>query len=191
MEEIKLRIEAIKSTNPFVGILNPRIIEEFCYLQLRMICELIALGCLLVHGDIEETQTSKIQKAYAADWILETLAKLHKNFYPTPGKQITSKDGKGKTIEIIKGGYLTQENLPKLYHKCGAMLHKGNLRTLRKGSIRTPDFASIQRSIDEIMQLLNHHQIQLIAGNEQIWVMMNESTTGRVRAFSMLRIGDA
>jgi hypothetical protein len=33
------------------GLPRPAI-REYCFLQLRMLCELIALGCLTAHGDL-------------------------------------------------------------------------------------------------------------------------------------------
>ncbi|MGE3580605.1 MAG: hypothetical protein AB7J28_04280, partial [Hyphomonadaceae bacterium] len=53
MEEIKYRHRALNlaAANKIEG-LGPLLCEEFCYLQLRMICELLALGCLVAHDDI-------------------------------------------------------------------------------------------------------------------------------------------
>ena len=66
MLEILVRDELIlnalnKSIPPTAAMQhNPGIYQiitgEFCYFQLRIICELIALACLTVHGDIQGTK---------------------------------------------------------------------------------------------------------------------------------------
>jgi hypothetical protein len=62
MEEIKRRGEAIRITasGQLADRIPPRMAEELCYLQLRMICELIALGSLVAHGDIKVTRAKKM-----------------------------------------------------------------------------------------------------------------------------------
>src|ERR1017187_2239008 len=56
MAEIKVRIGAINAIGGTIEHRVPAlIVREFCFLQFRMICELIALGCLTAHGDIKET----------------------------------------------------------------------------------------------------------------------------------------
>ena len=85
MEEVKLRISAIDIGLNSMTALQPReVCNEFCYLQLRMICELIAMGCLLVHEDIRAGERGK---ALIGEWsvpaIMKALEKLHPRFFPT------------------------------------------------------------------------------------------------------------
>lgn len=53
---VNMLTEAAARTNFIVEVLNKKIemprrpAYETCYLQLRMICELIAIGCLAAHG---------------------------------------------------------------------------------------------------------------------------------------------
>jgi|SRR5882724_2304781 len=71
--------------NPRSSVWNPSLSaskSEFCYLQLRMLCELIAVGCLVVHGDVEGTKG--LCKVWAADKVMKRLEKLHPDFYPHP-----------------------------------------------------------------------------------------------------------
>src|SRR5665213_3618026 len=115
MEEIKARHSIIE--NVFAGKFNlpPFAASEFCYLQLRVVCELIALACLAAHGDIEATRKGKLFKAYNADQIIKDLGRLHPDFYPRPTKQVI--DDKGVPIKVtpITSGYLTKEDLLTLY----------------------------------------------------------------------------
>jgi hypothetical protein len=123
MEEAKHRLACIDGAIDGRTGLPYQAVVEFCFLQLRMLCELIALGCLIAHGDVNPG--AKLRKAYAADEIIGLLEKLHPFFYPHAMKSA----GPYK-IEAIKGGFLTKSELLNLYHRCGSMLHRGRLKTL-------------------------------------------------------------
>src|SRR5690242_15713425 len=56
MTEIKVRINAINTGTMNQIPVPPPLVKEFCFLQIRMICELVALGCLVAHGDISDTK---------------------------------------------------------------------------------------------------------------------------------------
>jgi hypothetical protein len=66
MEEIELRVEAIDDKTNGRLRMRAKIAEESCYLQLKMISELIGLGCHVINGDIA-TRNGRIQKAHQAD----------------------------------------------------------------------------------------------------------------------------
>lgn len=86
MEEAKFRALSVNTlTSSQIG-LPVSLLREFCFLQLRMLCELIALGCLVAHGDIKETKSLALRKSYNAGNIVKGLEKLHPNFYPSPRK---------------------------------------------------------------------------------------------------------
>ena len=82
-------------------------IHELCFLQLRMLCELIALGCLTAHGDLE---TGKLKKAYEADEIIGRLQRLHPHFYPHAARQTKQGPDRYDAI-LLKDGFLTKGNL--------------------------------------------------------------------------------
>ena len=70
MSAIKSRINILRDL-----IANPRrypdlIIMEFIQLQIRMICETLAIGCLVAHGDIKATRSGRLTKTYKADLII-------------------------------------------------------------------------------------------------------------------------
>jgi hypothetical protein len=56
MEEAKVRFYVIDMAISGRTGLPERGVREFCYLQLRMLCEVIALACLTANGNIKETQ---------------------------------------------------------------------------------------------------------------------------------------
>ena len=52
MTEAKMRLDAVRSaTRGKITAIPPLFVAEFCFLQLRMISELVAVGCLLAHED--------------------------------------------------------------------------------------------------------------------------------------------
>jgi hypothetical protein len=186
MEEIKRRVEVVYSISQS-RVVMPQIVGiELGYLQLRMICELIALACLTAHGDVPATKSKRLMKAYNADQIMKALENLHPGFYPVPGRQVLNEHG--KTVEVIKVDepYLTKRELQRLYGECGDFLHRGNIEQLMKG--RTlPKFAKLEDWVAKITVLLSHHQIQLFDVRRQLWVMM-QAEDGRVHAFEFHEI---
>jgi hypothetical protein len=188
MEEIKRRYSIIDKVliGPFT--MDPRTAEEFCLLHLRMICELIAIGCLVVNGDIKETRSGKITGLYQADAIIKALGHLHPDFYPRPGKEFVYSDGK---VEIlgVETGFLTKSELVRLYHKCGEVLHIGSLKRLPVNWNRTVDLQAIRVWCTKIITLLNHHRITLVRKDYEIWTQMQANPDGKVRSYVFKKIG--
>ena len=125
LDEAKVRLIGLTDAIDGKTLLPEQLIADFSYLQLRMLCELVALGCLVAHGDIAATTTSKLQKEYAADNIIKKLEQLHPNFYPRP--VTVSPTETGHHIERVESGYLSRAELTSLYHHCGDHLHRGSL----------------------------------------------------------------
>ena len=117
MEEAKYRLFAMDTALEGRTGLPPGATREYCFLQLRMLCELIALGCLTAHGDL---QTGKLKKAYEADRIIRGLQRLHPKCYPIAAIRTD------KGPKLIHEHGLTKEELVKLYWKCGNVLHRGS-----------------------------------------------------------------
>src|SRR5689334_9351620 len=82
MERLKLRMAAIswllRNEHPW----PPAITQDSCYLQLRFVCETVAIACLVAHGNALTSR--KLSKEYQADRILNALERLHPRFFPTP-----------------------------------------------------------------------------------------------------------
>src|SRR3954447_4371271 len=84
MEELKIRLNCIAMAAAGATGLPHSIAREICFLQLRMICEVIGFGCLVAHGDIEATKVRRFQDKYHPGEIMTGLEKLHPDFYPHP-----------------------------------------------------------------------------------------------------------
>ena len=177
MEEAKIRAYSINTiTNNPIG-LPPPLVREYCFLQLRMLCELIALGCLVAHGDIKETKAKDFQKAYKADDILKRLGELHPAFYPVP---VTPVFGNASVhLEVIETGFLTKSDLIELYGKCGDVLHKGNLRRLLSPRIPSQtNFPDINNWGQKTLNLLSSHRISRVGGNFHFVTFLEAAQAG-------------
>ncbi len=179
MEEAKARITAIDLLAMNVTKLPGFIAEEMGYLQLRMLCEIIALGCVVAHGDIEAAQTNRFQKEWSADKLVGALETLHTHFFPIPvrAKGVRKANGNQKLHELegAQSGFLTKERLVKLYAECGQTLHRGNAKKLASKSGYKPDFAPIMKWRSEIMTLLDIHILSLFDPDTMFICVMSDS----------------
>jgi hypothetical protein len=160
MREIKIRAECMNLAMIVPNGLPLQLIREYCFLQLRLICELIALGCTIAHRDI--SATARIRKEYSAEKIMNQLEQLQPDFFPWPLEllMITSK---GFAMKLADETTLTKSELLALYGKCGDVLHRGNL-----GDFFAGDRLSTSNTYDEvndwkrkIISLLFNHRIML------------------------------
>lgn len=133
MGEVKVRFLAItKLLNEPLGF-PPPITREFCFLQLRILCELIALSCLVAHGDITFLQPHKLGKSYSADEILDRMTKLRPHFYPSAvTAEMETLPGGQRNFKMtdVTPSPFPKEELIKLYGKTHKYLHRGSLKKL-------------------------------------------------------------
>lgn len=182
MEEAKQRLFAIEDMAQLEDKIPAALIWEFGFLQLRMLCELVALGCLVAHGDIKAAQTRKLQKEYAADRILAQLEKLHPDFYPRPVR--LAEAGPPSRFDYLDKAYLTKSDLLRLYAKCGQELHRGSLHRLRTTNDEIDWKAYANELADwtyKVMDLLKLHSIFLLDGELAILCQMAGSKDGLAR----------
>jgi hypothetical protein len=175
IDEIKFRIEWIKKVIHAKISIAQTIGRDLAFTELRMICELISLGCLVAHGDIKETRRGKFITKYQADFFVKALSSLHADFYPKPMHLVVGQPPIPTAVgqimlppPLMKSGFLTQSDLVKLYHDCGERLHRGYLPDILNGKRIEGEYSMIGKSVDKIVYLLNYHAIQLITG-EEIW----------------------
>jgi hypothetical protein len=171
MEEAKLRLGTIDAAlSGLITIIPMPALREFCFLQLRM---LIALACLVSHGDIPATQSKKMRKAYQPDQILPALEELHANFYPVPIQDGPTDPTVDRHFNPVDSGYLTKSDLIRLYGTCGDKLHKGNVRSIFTPAARHPiDHADIREWQGKIGTLLRMDFIALLDPNVKIMCVL-------------------
>ncbi len=156
MEEVKARAFSINTATNVPNGLPAPLIREYCFLQLRMLCELIALGCLVAHGDIKEAQS--LQTKWHPAVILKELERLHPDFYPVPVKPVFSPNA--VHLDDVDSDFLTKPELLALYGRCGDELHMGNLkqRILPKTPTQN-DYSDVSVWGQKLLNLLSAHRI--------------------------------
>ena len=118
------------------------------------------------------------RKNFYTDWngkqILRTLKRVNPNFYPKPYKHIDDVE-----IEDVQSGFLTQDEYSNLYDDCSEMIHVNNPFSEEKNP--RVFLQSVSGWLNKIIRLLNHHRIQLINTNSQLWILMKTTSTGNVQ----------
>ena len=184
MAEAKYRIAAIdaEAKRPNVPAL---FVREFCFLQLRMLCELIALGCLAAHGDVGTTQTNKLRKEWQAGKIILGLEKLHPEFFPQAIKEEKPINGE-RHLRATKAG-LTKSELIALYVKCSKNLHRGTIKSItRNETLPQPSMSDVIRWAQKIEDLLAMHVLALLGGTRGIvCILRNIDDDNRVQVFTI------
>jgi hypothetical protein len=196
MEEIKPRLAVMRqiATMGELKTLPGRFVLESCYLQLRMICELIALACLVAHGDIAGTRTANTRKRYEADWIIGMLERLHPDFYPRPFVQhivseATPSSPRRINMEEIETGFLTRSDLVACNRECGKALHRGTVQDVLSLDLRQLSLKRISEWHNKTMTLLNLHMIRLIDRKLLYCIVLDAIGDGRVHASIVVEDG--
>jgi hypothetical protein len=91
MNEFKGRLDCINHASQGRAGFPPLVAREFVYLQARMICEVVALSCLVAHGDISVVQPHKLGRSYSADDILDRMSKTSTPFFPVSDQSYSGK----------------------------------------------------------------------------------------------------
>ncbi len=188
MEAIKIRISAIDAGTLGRLPLPAQIIREFCFLQIRLICELLALACLVAHGDLE--RASRLRNEWSAERIMGELEKLHPDFFPYSVHPLNSHRAKSGISQVTpRQGELTKAEFLTLYGECNQFLHKGSLKNLLKGNspvqFTFPDITSKAQRLNDLLEL---HTVFMIGGDRLILCMLrNADDGGKVHAIEATR----
>lgn len=176
MEELKVRLQAIEAALAGTTNLSPPFVQDFCYLQLRMIAELIALACLLAHGDIEAARSSVLRSSWDADKIVKTLTNLHPDFFPYPVRREHLPDG-SIHMHDVEPGYLTRDEMLEFLGKIGNRLHRGSLKNVLKNMNAVQNnYPDIVKWHDKVVRLLNEHRIKFADGLSLYYVALMEGS---------------
>lgn len=169
MTEAKVRLRAMDTVlSGKTGLVNATICE-FCFLQLRMLCEVIALGCLTAHGDLPIRKD--VKKAWQADKIIRELGHLLPEFYPKAATQVPNEG-------------FTKEELMELYGRCGDVLHRGNvLKTLwSRDGHGDEGIEEIKAWKEKIEAQISSHTIVMADGTTEARFKLRELDEDEVRA---------
>ncbi len=157
MHELAIRIELVATACEGRLDLTPPYAREYAYLQFRRCCELLALGCLFLHGDLPEAKTNAAKKEWNAERIMRLLHKAHPHAFP---QSVTcERTESGMSIKAnSKPEALSLDEFKKLYAECGEVLHRGTIRTVEAlGMPSQGDYERVIRWQRKLVQLMNEH----------------------------------
>ena len=157
MDEARLRIHAMRDAIAARDHWVPRLLQEFSYLQLRMLCELIAVGCLVAHGDVRDPSTLKLWKPQD---VIKRLEQLNRDFYPR-GVRFQKLPSGDTQLDDYNVPQLTKTELIKLWNRSGDFLHRGKAETLiaAHGKVLNVNLDTIIQYGQKILNLLEQHII--------------------------------
>lgn len=178
MTEIKERIAVLRAASEQKINVWPVAAYELGQLQLRLICELIGLGCLAAHGDIPSSYSRRLLTTYEPGKIFSELTKLHPNFFPRACS---------KTVQVGPGGgiglsvhdehmYPSKQELIAIHGKTGNVLHRGELRSVGRGFHL--NFKELEEWHNKIVDMLSIHMISLHDPSRYVFVIMSDPNAG-------------
>jgi hypothetical protein len=166
------RADAYQGATDAKARIRPRIWVS----PLRLCCELVALGCLVAHGDIKAAQTKELGKAYVPADILNRLAELHPDFYPVPVTADVRAPSRNDPGEVKLGNferdYLDKDRLIKLWNKSGNVLHKGSLRRLQKTNENHRSSLDLDQLITDLKLMINLINIHKISRKNNLFHLL-------------------
>jgi hypothetical protein len=180
MHEIATRIGLVAHAAEGRLNMTPPYAYEYAYLQFRRICELIALGCLQLHGDLPGAQTKSAHKEWHAEKIMNLLHREHPTAFPQ--SVIWEQTPQGVKIQCnSKKNALTIDEFKKLYHECGGVLHRGTIKTLENSLLAyfrsSDDYNKVPYWQQKIVDLMNEHFIGRAQG-AGFYVVSLRTTSG-------------
>jgi hypothetical protein len=158
MDEARLRIHAVRDAIVARDRWVPRLLQEFAYLQLRALCEIIAVGCLVAHGNVKDAATLKL---WRIPDIMKRLEKLNADFYPR-GVRFRPVPSSGVTyLDDYNVPQLSKQELIQLWERSGSFLHRGSAKTLivEHGKVLNVNLDTIILHGQKILNLLDQHII--------------------------------
>ena len=176
MIEIKERLQAIhrcriqEIAEPMFQ--NAYLAAEFVLVQLRMICEMIAVGCIVAH---ELDPRSDLKNEHSASRIFYELEKLKPEYFPGPVQAVTNPKT-GVINYEPQANAITRQELKALYERCNDLIHriKWKEAVARKRRIYPTDY--FFECAGKIANLLDTHLIKIAFPEKMIRVTMNGPT---------------
>lgn len=183
MRQIVLRLEAIKNSaaEAVAQISHASNWQnaEFCYLQIRRICEYAAIGVLVAHGERTEFLSQSFLKEWNAGKLFQKLISLNPNSFPTPVITHLNADGEGVHQLEIKERLLDGVGVATIYNACGDRLHASSLRRILKGKLPDYSFDDIASWANSLVRTLENHVILLPEVSSVMLVALRDKDDGQ------------
>lgn len=183
LEEVKLRIKSVQTANlnrESSGVIQPFFREEYIFIQIRKILELIAFGSMASNVELYKDAYKTHSRHWKAKDILEKLEKINKDFYPLP-LMLPNSDSPCE-LENVREGFLSRDDFIELYDISSGVIHSSN--PFSQDKREAPSAISIDEWMHRITSLLWFHQIKL-AKDDRAWlVYLIHPGTQKVKALA-------
>lgn len=150
---------------------------ELAHLQIRFICELIALASLAAHDDSYGLNKDML-KAWHAGEIFESLERINPHCFPVPVTASIAEDG-ATQFSAAPDRAISRQDLREIYGRCGDMLHRGFLKHALAGRNRVYDIKKIMDWHGQLYWLVFEHMILLPKEHKAVFVTLQDEF-GRV-----------
>ena len=164
MEEVKGRIKAVEAMHIAFDKRQLPIADnyalEFCWLQLRMICETVALACVVAHADSVGDGLRQLAEKWRPTELMRRMDSLVPSFFPQPvAWQV---DGSTLTLDAPDGVHMDRKTLVEMHGRVSEALHRGRLGNVIEGRPSTlGSFSDVHAQARRIIDLLSNHTIQV------------------------------
>jgi hypothetical protein len=134
------------------------IAREVCHLQLRHICELVAIGCLVVQGDY--TSSPELTGEYSPTKVFRSMEKLYEGFFPQAAS-ITTENENVKIDCSAKPSAMTRKEMETLWGKTGNYMHRLKIKNFFKVEEHSNIWPEIDGYVAKFLALLNPHAVPM------------------------------
>ncbi|MBU2341287.1 MAG: hypothetical protein KKE77_08615 [Alphaproteobacteria bacterium] len=161
MGHIKFRLDTlaniVRCSNEDEGIHSAIVSGELGYLQVRKVCETLALATLIAHNQIEAATSKKFLKEYNAEAIFTMLARqVNPEGFPQ-----AVMEWRGNTLTLAAGGPMDRTELKQAYIRSHTMLHTGGLADIFANKEVRLDFRELTTFHNRFVELLSVHAVAL------------------------------
>jgi hypothetical protein len=165
MREIKDRIAsamaAQQAAGTAIGTPSSYFQCEYCYLQIRRCCELVALAVLVAHQEIEDYGTNHFLEAWNAGELFKKLNRLSEQAFPQPVKEGPQNEEGYATLRLTTKIADNRDRIVKMYADCGDKMHAGSLKGLLKHGSKKYDIDNLKKMLTFMVNLLKYHIVVL------------------------------
>jgi hypothetical protein len=157
--------------------MHEALVAEFCFLQIRYCCEILALGCVAMHA--ESLLVKRLEKEWDANAIMKAFDKINAGFFPQPVAVAHVEKNHTHNHDKVEGA-LTKKELLETYGRLGDVLHIGHLKKYKTIKLPTYDFKLVNDFTRRIAKLLDRHTYVFENGEHMILIIMNDPGDGKV-----------
>lgn len=179
MEEVKLRIASYAAQLSVVTAdresPSAYLSVEYCYLQMRYLCELVALAALTANASgTDELPPKKLLNEWHPEQLFRQLEMINPSCYPLPAVE-TRREGI-LHFKRSPADYLRRSALAGIYGRCGDALHRGTVGQMLAGKRKPYDIDELLTWNGQIYHLLSQHFVFLPHLKTALLVLLGDAS---------------